>query len=44
MPVSSSTTDRSARLTRWLVTAPPAGFLVVFFLIPALIMAGASFR
>ena len=44
MPVSSSTTDRSARLTRWLVTTPPAGFLVVFFLIPALIMAGASFR
>ncbi len=44
MPVSSSTTDRSARLTRWLVTAPPAAFLVVFFLIPALIMAGASFR
>ncbi len=44
MPVSSSTTDRSARLTRWLVTAPPAVFLVVFFLIPALIMAGASFR
>jgi spermidine/putrescine transport system permease protein len=43
-PVSSSTTDRSARLTRWLVTAPPAAFLVVFFLIPALIMAGASFR
>ncbi len=44
MPASSSITDRSARLTRWLVTAPPAGFLVVFFLIPALIMAGASFR
>ena len=44
MPVSSSTTDRSARLTRWLVTAPPAVFLVIFFLIPALIMAGASFR
>ena len=42
--MSSSTTDRSARLTRWLVTAPPAAFLVVFFLIPALIMAGASFR
>ena len=44
MPASSSNTDRSARLTRWLVTAPPAAFLVVFFLIPALIMAGASFR
>ena len=44
MPASSSNTDRSARLTRWLVTAPPAAFLVAFFLIPALIMAGASFR
>lgn len=32
------------RLTRWLVTLPPAGFLVVFFLVPALIMAAASFR
>jgi len=30
--------------TRWLVTAPPALFLVLFFLIPALIMAAASFR
>lgn len=30
--------------TRWLVTAPPALFLVLFFLIPALIMATASFR
>ena len=44
MPASSSRTDRSARLTRWLVTLPPALFLVVFFLIPALIMAAASFR
>ena len=32
------------RLTRWLVTLPPALFLVVFFLLPALIMAAASFR
>ncbi len=31
-------------MTRWLVTLPPALFLVVFFLIPALIMAVASFR
>ena len=44
MPASSSRTDSGARLTRWLVTLPPALFLVVFFLIPALIMAGASFR
>ncbi|NJD26247.1 MAG: ABC transporter permease [Betaproteobacteria bacterium] len=41
---SSSTAERGARLTRWLVTAPPALFLVVFFLVPALIMAAASFR
>lgn len=32
------------RLTRWLVTLPPAAFLIVFFLVPALIMAGASWR
>jgi len=44
MPGSSSNTERAGRLTRWLVTLPPALFLVVFFLIPALIMAGASFR
>ena len=44
MPASSSPTEHGARLTRWLVTLPPALFLVVFFLIPALIMAAASFR
>lgn len=44
MPAFSSRTDAGARLTRWLVTTPPAAFLVVFFMIPALIMAGASFR
>lgn len=32
------------RLTRWLVTLPPALYLVVFFLVPSLIMAAASFR
>lgn len=32
------------RLTRWLVTLPPAAFLIVFFLLPALIMAAASWR
>lgn len=32
------------RLTRWLVTLPPAGFLIVFFLLPTLIMAAASWR
>jgi spermidine/putrescine transport system permease protein len=32
------------RLARWLVTAPPALFLVAFFLLPSLIMVAASFR
>jgi spermidine/putrescine transport system permease protein len=31
-------------LTRWLVTLPPSVFLLVFFLAPALIVVGASFR
>ena len=44
MPGPSSATDRASRLTRWLVTLPPTAFLAVFFLIPALIMAAASFR
>ena len=44
MPAFISKTDRAARLTRWVVTLPPTVFLVVFFLIPALIMAVASFR
>ncbi|RPI44543.1 MAG: ABC transporter permease [Betaproteobacteria bacterium] len=33
-----------ARLTRWLISAPPSLFLVTFFLAPSLIMVGASFR
>jgi spermidine/putrescine transport system permease protein len=32
------------RSTRWLVTAPPFAFLVLFFLVPAIIMVIASFR
>jgi len=32
------------RLTRWFVTGPPSIFLIVFFLVPALIMVVASFR
>lgn len=32
------------RLIRWLVTAPPALFLLVFFLAPALIVIAASLR
>jgi spermidine/putrescine transport system permease protein len=35
---------RTDTATRWLVTAPPLVFLVVFFLVPALIIAVASFR
>lgn len=31
-------------LTRWLVSLPPTLFLLVFFLAPALLMLGASFR
>ncbi|MBI4984699.1 MAG: ABC transporter permease [Rhodocyclales bacterium] len=33
-----------ATLTRWTVVAPPTLFLVVFFLLPALIVVAASFR
>ncbi len=43
MPASISRI-KGEGMTRWLVTLPPALFLVVFFLIPALIMAVASFR
>jgi spermidine/putrescine transport system permease protein len=32
------------RLTRWLVAGPPFVFMVVFFVLPALIMVAASFR
>src|SRR5262245_24740247 len=32
------------RMTRWFVTGPPSIFLIVFFLVPALIMVVASFR
>jgi len=35
---------KGERLTRLVVTLPPSLFLIVFFLIPALIMAVASFR
>ena len=33
-----------SRSTRWLVSAPPTFYLLVFFLAPSLIMIGASFR
>jgi len=38
------TTLRTDRTTRWLVQGPPFVFLVVFFLVPAVIVAVASFR
>jgi spermidine/putrescine transport system permease protein len=40
----TSTRTKGGRLTQLAVTAPPLLFLVVFFLIPALIMVVASFR
>ena len=33
-----------APLTKWLVSLPPTLFLLVFFLVPALLMVGASFQ
>ncbi|MDE2593250.1 MAG: ABC transporter permease [Burkholderiales bacterium] len=49
MPASTSTPKPKfkpsvERLTRWVLTLPPAAFLIVFFLVPALIMVAASFR
>ncbi|HXE39980.1 MAG TPA: ABC transporter permease [Azonexus sp.] len=44
MRAPSFATRAPERLTRWLVTLPPAAFLIVFFLLPALIMAAASWR
>jgi len=35
---------RSERLNKWLIAGPPLVFLLVFFLLPALIMALASLR
>ena len=35
---------RAGEGTRWLVTGPPTAFLLVFFLVPALIVVAASFR
>jgi len=32
------------RLLKWVVSMPPVAFLVVFFLLPSLMMVGASFR
>jgi spermidine/putrescine transport system permease protein len=35
---------RAERVTKWLVAGPPLAFLLLFFLLPALIMALASLR
>lgn len=45
MRVSTFTLKPSVeRLTRWVLTLPPAVFLIVFFLAPALIMLVTTFR
>ena len=44
MHAQTSTRTRDGRLTRLLVSGPPFLFLLVFFLVPALIMVAASFR
>lgn len=44
MSTVASNRTRGARLTQWAVSGPPFVFLLVFFLIPALIMVGASVR
>lgn len=40
--IAKRSEDRS--MTRWLVSAPPFLFLLVFFLVPSLIMVAASIR
>ncbi len=44
MTAPTETRTRAGRLTRLFVSGPPVIFLVVFFLVPALIMVVASFR
>ncbi|MFO1283676.1 MAG: ABC transporter permease [Burkholderiales bacterium] len=39
-----SASSQGSGAVRWLTSAPPFLFLTVFFLVPALIMVGASFR
>jgi spermidine/putrescine transport system permease protein len=43
MQATTSTRTQGGRLTRMLVSAPPFVFLLIFFLVPALIMVAASF-
>ncbi|MFI4982623.1 MAG: ABC transporter permease, partial [Nevskiales bacterium] len=40
----TSAGSRRIDWTRWSVTLPPSLFLILFFLLPALIVAAASFR
>jgi spermidine/putrescine transport system permease protein len=42
--VAARRSGNGERLTRWLVSLPPTLFLLFFFLAPALLMVGASFR
>jgi spermidine/putrescine transport system permease protein len=44
MPGETASRVQGGRLTKWLVSGPPLVFLLVFFLLPALIMVGASVR
>jgi len=44
MRTDTSTRSQSGRLTKWLVSGPPFVFLLVFFVLPALIMVLASVR
>ena len=39
-----SASSQGSGLVRWLTSAPPLAFLTIFFLVPSLIMVGASFR
>ena len=42
MPGETASRVQGGRLTKWLVSGPPLVFLLVFFLLPALIMVGAA--
>jgi spermidine/putrescine transport system permease protein len=44
MQGETASRTQGGQLTKWLVSGPPLGFLLVFFLLPALIMVGASVR
>ena len=44
MAADTSSRTRAGRLTKWLVSGPPLVFLGIFFVLPALIMVGASVR